>query len=471
MSHILLPDDIAALLEQYGCEQRVPQFRKNLVFAFADGVAVFELLHHVFPRSVPIHSISDVSNTVGRRENWALLNEKVFPVLGIELKASEIEMIIRTNVSRDAVIAFFRTLREKIASYKKIYKRDNNTKTLSRTSIEHLNRIKAREAVKKVADKISDEDIEKLYYKFSFRAHENNIGSSKAFDEVQKKSAAIDEQLEKIRIENLKELKQSEVRLAQLQVELKAIEEGKFFITADGECELQFNLNNGVKIEDKAMESLKNLLTFLRIDEIVDRDKKRQAQKAKERKAKKVAQKTSSVRSQDETNTNIPDEVWMRKAALTGEKKSTGSKQQQKKKKKSTNSPIGEVDDDDDYDDYESNRDDESLTSELVSPTTVFNLPKMNMSAGLSETGTSPHAYSQHDESRPEETKKKSVVITHRRYQHPKFNKFYYINTSDNTSSWTLPINGLVSCTDLHGADFYSFIKDGSVVKTSWSLA
>ena len=467
MSYMLLPDDIAGLLEQYGCEQRVPQFRKNLVFAFADGVAVFELLHSVFPKIVPIHSISDVSNTVGRRENWTLLNGKVFPILGIELQETEIEMIIRTNVSRDAVIAFFRTLRDKITSYKKIYKKDNSTKAISRVTIEHLNRMKAREAVKKVADKISDEDIEKLYYKFSNKAHASNIGLSKAAEEVQKKSKIIDDHLQKIRIENLKELKQSEVRLAQLQVELKAIEEGKFFVTTDGECELQFNLNSGIKSEDKAFDSLKSLLASLHIDEIAERDKKRQADRGKERKTKKTTEKAASISSQVESDCYPPDEVWMRKAALPGLKKKTSSKKPQTKKAASIS--IGEVnDDDDDDDDGESNIDDESL--ELVSPMTVFNLPKMNMSAGLGEVGINTHSQPYHEESRQEEAKKKSVVITHRRYQHPKFNKFYYRSTSDNTSAWTLPTNGIIGCTDPHGADFYTFIKDGAVIKTSWSL-
>ena len=69
MSHSF-PEDLSEFFVVIGLERRIPLFRKNCVFAFADGVAVAEIIHAVLPKIIQRSAFADVSKADGRLAQW-----------------------------------------------------------------------------------------------------------------------------------------------------------------------------------------------------------------------------------------------------------------------------------------------------------------------------------------------------------------------------------------------------------------
>ena len=87
---------------------------------------------------------------------------------------------------------------------------------------------------------MNDEEIENLYKKFAFKLRKISEKSTKESDELQRKSDYYDQTLTKLKEENMREWEKLKLRVHQLKVELKEIEDGKFAVDEKGEYKALF---------------------------------------------------------------------------------------------------------------------------------------------------------------------------------------------------------------------------------------
>ncbi|XP_063433426.1 sperm flagellar protein 1-like isoform X2 [Mytilus trossulus] len=79
--------DDAELEELYSWIDGIPLSRpkRNIARDFSDGVLVAEIVRQYFPQIIQMHNYSPANSTPQKKENWNVLNRKVFTKLGFEL--------------------------------------------------------------------------------------------------------------------------------------------------------------------------------------------------------------------------------------------------------------------------------------------------------------------------------------------------------------------------------------------------
>ncbi|XP_023183136.1 sperm flagellar protein 1-like isoform X3 [Xiphophorus maculatus] len=85
---------------------------KNISRDFSDGVMVAEIVEHYFPRIVDIHNYITSCNTQQKRNNWNLLNKRVFSKLDFYVSEDMVEKIVSSTPCVILPVLFF--LKEKI---------------------------------------------------------------------------------------------------------------------------------------------------------------------------------------------------------------------------------------------------------------------------------------------------------------------------------------------------------------------
>ncbi|XP_062569258.1 sperm flagellar protein 1-like isoform X2 [Saccostrea cucullata] len=106
--------DDAELENLYTWIDSIPLSRpkKNIARDFADGVLVAEIVQNFFPQLVQMHNYTPASSTSQKRENWLLLNRKVFKKLNFELSDALIRDLV--NAKPGTIELLLRMLKRKI---------------------------------------------------------------------------------------------------------------------------------------------------------------------------------------------------------------------------------------------------------------------------------------------------------------------------------------------------------------------
>ncbi|XP_027863021.1 sperm flagellar protein 1-like isoform X1 [Xiphophorus couchianus] len=80
---------------------------KNISRDFSDGVKVAEIVEHYFPRIVDIHNYITSCNTQQKRNNWNLLNKRVFYKLDFYVSEDMVEKIVSSTPCVILPVLFF----------------------------------------------------------------------------------------------------------------------------------------------------------------------------------------------------------------------------------------------------------------------------------------------------------------------------------------------------------------------------
>ncbi|XP_023183135.1 sperm flagellar protein 1-like isoform X1 [Xiphophorus maculatus] len=86
--------------------------KKNVSRDFSDGVMVAEIVKHYFPRIVDIHNYITSCKTQQKRNNWKLLNKKVFSKLDFYVSEDMVEKIVSSTPGVILQVLF--SLKEKL---------------------------------------------------------------------------------------------------------------------------------------------------------------------------------------------------------------------------------------------------------------------------------------------------------------------------------------------------------------------
>ncbi|KAM7541938.1 hypothetical protein Aperf_G00000008844 [Anoplocephala perfoliata] len=105
--------DQNVLRDLYAWVDSIPLSRpkKNISRDFSDGVLVAEVVKHFFPKYVDLHNFQSCSKIEGKRNNWQLLNWKVFPRFYFKLTDDVIESL--TNAQSGTIEKLLLLLRSK----------------------------------------------------------------------------------------------------------------------------------------------------------------------------------------------------------------------------------------------------------------------------------------------------------------------------------------------------------------------
>lgn len=90
--------------------------KRNIARDFADGCSVAEILKFFFPKLVDLHNYVPAGSVAKKKDNWHLLNHKVFSKLYFVVPEEEIEDIV--TAVPGAIERFLRALRIKITQIK-----------------------------------------------------------------------------------------------------------------------------------------------------------------------------------------------------------------------------------------------------------------------------------------------------------------------------------------------------------------
>lgn len=80
-----LSDEALADLYQWVDQIPLSRAKKNITRDFSDGVQVAEIVKHFFPKLVDLYNYPSRSNFKQKKDNWDLLNRRVFKKLRFEL--------------------------------------------------------------------------------------------------------------------------------------------------------------------------------------------------------------------------------------------------------------------------------------------------------------------------------------------------------------------------------------------------
>ncbi|XP_061184350.1 sperm flagellar protein 1-like isoform X2 [Saccostrea echinata] len=86
--------------------------KKNVARDFADGVLVAEIVQNFFPQLVQMHNYTPANATNQKKENWLVLNRKVFKKLNFELSDALIRDLV--NAKPGTIELLLRMLKRKI---------------------------------------------------------------------------------------------------------------------------------------------------------------------------------------------------------------------------------------------------------------------------------------------------------------------------------------------------------------------
>lgn len=91
--------DDAELEQLYTWIDSIPLSRpkKNIARDFSDGVLVAEIVQYYFPKLIQMHNYTTASSSSQKKENWLLLNRKVFKKLNFELSEELIRDLVNAK--------------------------------------------------------------------------------------------------------------------------------------------------------------------------------------------------------------------------------------------------------------------------------------------------------------------------------------------------------------------------------------
>ncbi|VDM23797.1 unnamed protein product [Hydatigera taeniaeformis] len=91
--------DQKVLRDLYAWVDSIPLSRpkRNINRDFSDGVLVAEVIRHFFPKYVDIHNFQGCSKIDGKRNNWQLLNWKVFSKFSFKLTDDVVESLVNAQ--------------------------------------------------------------------------------------------------------------------------------------------------------------------------------------------------------------------------------------------------------------------------------------------------------------------------------------------------------------------------------------
>ena len=268
-----LPGDLLDWLDQLGLQRRKAILKKSLIHGFVDGVFIIEIFQATYPRFGFGGTIEETLNTEGRLKNWQLLNSKVLKVISMEIPQSDMRCISKKDIDAVACISFLRLFRTKLGAYHPIYMEQqrvlvakqrtlsatnpppppsspsisSNSKprrspstsssvapppkpTLSRTTKTILHQLKSREAVRAVAARLTEDDMERMYKEVTSRCTTTIVAMMQESDEQQKRSMNMDATLAALRDQNLQDMAKAEKKLSHLHLELNALSAGSSYV-------------------------------------------------------------------------------------------------------------------------------------------------------------------------------------------------------------------------------------------------
>lgn len=111
--------DDGVLREIYAWVDEFPLSRpkRNISRDFSDGVLLAEIIYQFFPKYVDLHNFSNCNTMKMKRNNWFLLNRKVFPKLKFNLTDDVIEALI--SAKSGTIEKLLLLLRDRIAEHEK----------------------------------------------------------------------------------------------------------------------------------------------------------------------------------------------------------------------------------------------------------------------------------------------------------------------------------------------------------------
>jgi hypothetical protein len=112
------------------------RIKRNFGRDFSDGVLIAEIMKEYYPQLVWIHCYSSVNSLQERKNNWALLNKKVFHHISFPLSQSEVNSII--NIEEHAVEKFLFRLKRFLEQSAEKIKESLNTKDKVKKGIEKI---------------------------------------------------------------------------------------------------------------------------------------------------------------------------------------------------------------------------------------------------------------------------------------------------------------------------------------------
>ncbi|CDS37084.1 sperm flagellar protein 1 [Echinococcus multilocularis] len=91
--------DQQVLHDLYAWVDSIPLSRpkRNISRDFSDGVLVAEVIRHFFPKYVDIHNFQSCNKTEGKRNNWHLLNRKVFSKFSFKLTDDVVDSLVNAQ--------------------------------------------------------------------------------------------------------------------------------------------------------------------------------------------------------------------------------------------------------------------------------------------------------------------------------------------------------------------------------------
>lgn len=508
-------EDLHLFLKNSGLDFRSSFFFKNPVSAFSDGLLVAELIHSRYPQVVSLHGFSEKGDMEGKIAQWRQLLRRPLKLLGMILTDEEVLKIVCNQVNKEDVFSFLRQLQSKLVDYadgkqKNIsnldskksgvipsQKRDISStpnsaphtpvsinKKLPSTSAtkKYLSTFLKKQEVSKVASKMSEDEIEKLYLSFSEKLRVASLTQMKINDEIQMKSDQLHAHFLELKEINVGEMQKVNKRLGLLEQELKAAEMGSAFLTTlvseneDGD----FRENSAARRAREITKAILNIASTTlpaaprqvgdtipkplhfnpHIEEVVHHPQEDSSSSQLSHNTLHSTLVASNSRANHVENPlNSIDqpscEVWEMK--VENDAKST-------------------------------TKEEDDLEVSSVCPfRPPSHLPTMHWSAdhleknantsstidvSLNETSVEvPHL--QHDPPGTPSTPKlitkneTQSVLLYTRFFDPGHKRNYYVNKATGHSQWTVPAKGVIICTDSNKNTFYTNVETG---KSAWSL-
>lgn len=126
--------DQKVLRDLYAWVDSIPLSRpkRNISRDFSDGVLVAEVIRHFFPKYVDIHNFQSCNKIEGKRNNWQLLNWKVFSKFSFKLTDDVVESLV--NAQPGTIEKLLLLLRSKFREHETGFNTNGNELPTSQSS-------------------------------------------------------------------------------------------------------------------------------------------------------------------------------------------------------------------------------------------------------------------------------------------------------------------------------------------------
>ena len=281
-------DDMFVRLEGIGvCNNKLKQYKKNLMFAFSDGHLVADVLYAMVPNMIDIKSFIEEGSIAARRSNWERINRILSsPRVQMKLSREDIDAIVNRHIQKEMVLTFMTILIDKVDTVRNTMGENissttttNNTNNTSTTNKKNddsynnsnnnnsstsmnpvgtasrvggsvrasiaplapglsvkskhlLSELERKKEISRRTSMMTSQQLDEMYSRTVKIAREESSKRTAMIDEMQKRSETINSEFQNLKVKNEEELFKVGKRLSLLELEVKAIEEDRAYMTS-----------------------------------------------------------------------------------------------------------------------------------------------------------------------------------------------------------------------------------------------